>query len=487
MGVISRDIISENFVGINLKDGAEYDKAKLGTQIDKWKYFLVNNCDAKRGDKILIGLVDISVDFVALCFAAFELTLVIVIADQEPIIEIGTKNLVNPKVSCLMPIDILIWEEVIENGFDPLSKKLHYFKENCKQFQLLENFYTTEFPEDLTDVSHIKPNETDILMLTTTSGSTGTAKIVGHTHDFFYNLCKRNSNAFAGTVIHTKNMHHGSSLSVFYLPSLASDSVTTNYFLSLPSHEEPLVKKFIYQIEDLDLNHISIPYIKYLDSLFDAIDSSGAKFPNLTVSLLTYIPSYCRKYIEEGSIKQVESIFGSNETAGPVFMSKMNHDTLHDFDSRKFYAPDNFYHIELINKELNVTLPIYQKTIKTNDLFETDGENYLHIGRSDLVRINDVIVNFNFFVELCESYSNQIVLVTDAMENKIYLVIQKNSTLHRSMGVSELIEQLNNKIRSYYSTDRLEVNKYLIEDFSVFLNGIKMDRELVRGYFRNYV
>lgn len=487
MTVISRDMISDNFIGINLPDNDAYNKDQLCEKIDRWKYFLVEKCSAKKGDKILIGILTITVDFLALCFAAFELSLVIVIADQEPIREIGDQKIVNPKVSCLMPVDIIIWEKIIENGTDSVSKKFDYFKQNCKNYYLLQEFYDTEFPDDLAAISNIRPQETDILMLTTTSGSTGTAKVVEHTHEFFYKLCKRNSVAFSGNVIHCKNMHHGSSLSVFYLPSLASNSVTANYFLSLPNHEEPLVEDFIQKIKHIDLNHISIPYMKYLDSLFDALNSAGIKFPNLTVSLLTYIPSYCKKYIEQGFIKQVESIFGSNETAGPVFLSKMTRDNLLDFDSKHFYNPDDFYGIELIDKELNVTLPVYEKTIKTNDLFDRNENNYVHVGRSDLVRINDVIINFNFFVELGESYSNQILLVTDAVENKIYLVVQKNSLLHRSMEISELIKQLNNKMRTYYSTDRLEIDKYIIEDFSMFLSGIKIDRELVREYFRNYV
>lgn len=485
MGAISRDIISENFVGINLGGGAKFSKAQLGDRIDKWKYFLAHRCDAKKGDKILIGVIDISVDFLAMCFAAFELSLVIVIADENPLRSISNKTIVNPKMAELMPLDILIWQSIQtgpESDIDlrRYSNKIAFYKENAKFDINLNEFYRTDFPEDLSVISAIRPEEDDLLMLTTSSGTTGTAKIVKHTHKFFDQLCRRNSEKFAGEVVHCKNMHHGSSLTVFYLPSLMSDAVTAHYFTSCHPN---LYDAFVQQIAGIDLNHISFPYVKIFKDVMSVCETRRIKFPNLRVSLLSYVPAFGKQYIRDSYVKEIQSIFGSNETAGPLFLSTLSMDNVDEYDSKSFMKVDDFYDMQIEDDVLTVTLPVYGTKIKTNDVFTVDGEQYNHKGRSDLVRINDVTIDFGFFDSICQDYNDQIMLVTDTIENKIYLVIDK-----KYLTFSEsIVDEINTKIRMNYATDRLQIDKYIIEDFNLFLSGVKVDRELIREYFRQHV
>jgi hypothetical protein len=488
LGVISRDIISENFVGINLDGDAKFDKTKLEDRIDRWKYFLAHRCDAKRGDKILIGVIDISVDFLALCFAAFELSLVVVIADEDPLRSISDKTVVNPKVAELLPLDIVVWQPISadqESEKNPslYSNKIAYYKENAKFDINLNEYHNTVFPEDLSVISAIRPDEDDLLMLTTSSGTTGTAKVVRHTHKFFDQLCRRNSKKFAGEVVHCKNMHHGSSLTVFYLPSLMSDAVTTHYFTSC--HEDQY-DVFVRKIAGIDVNHISFPYMKIFKGVMDACEKRRIKFPNLRVSLLSYVPTFGKQYIRDSYLKEIQSIFGSNETAGPLFLSTLSIDNVDDFNSQNFLKVDDFYDMQIEDGVLNVTLPVYGTKIKTNDVFIVDGDQYMHQGRSDLVRINDVTVDFNFFNAICQDYNDQIMLVTDLVENKIYLVVDKKYPV-LSASVDSIIEHINKKIRLYYSTDRLQIDKFIIEDFNLFLSGVKIDRELIRVYFRQHV
>lgn len=496
MGVISRDIISENFVGINLDGGAKFDKAKLEDRIDKWKYFLAHRCAAKKGDKILIGVIDISVDFLALCFAAFELSLVIVIADEDPRRSIFNKTIVNPKMAELLPLDILIWQTWYADQSDSesdidmrkYSSKIVFYKENAKCDVNLDEFNNTDFPEDLSEISAIRPDEDDLLMLTTSSGTTGTAKVVKHTHKFFERLCRRNSENFAGEVVHCKNMHHGSSLTVFYLPSLMSDAVTTHYFISCHADNgnPDLYNVFVRQIAGIDLNHITFPYIKIFNGVVAACEEQKIKFPNLRVSLLSYVPAIGKQYVRDSYVKEIQSIFGSNETAGPLFLSTLSMNNIDEYDSKQFIKVDDFYDMQIEDGVLTVTMPVYDSKIKTNDVFMISDDQYTHRGRSDLVRINDVTIDFTFFDAICQDYNDQIMLVTDTTENKIYLVIdKKNSTL--SATFDSIIERINKKIRLYYSTDRLQIDKYIIEDFNLFLSGVKVDRELIREYFRQHV
>ena len=486
MSVISREIISDNFLGIDLLSGEKYDKDRLCLVIDRWKYYLINECNAKKGDKIIITD-DISVNFLALCFACFELSLVSVIAHEEPVHLLAGHKIVNPKLLNFLPMDITVLGRNMDNlnKEDPFFIKCNFFKENSVISTTTHDFREYNFPEDLGEVSKIRPDENDILMLTTSSGSTGTAKVVQHTHKFFYELCKRNSERFAGNVAHIQNLHHGSSLSVFYLPSLFSDSVTTHYFLSCSPTG---ARRFVEYTREIDLNHISFPYTLYANNFFSAMEEKNVRFPNLRVSLLSYIPKDNLKYIREEYISEIESIFGSNETAGPVFLSTVNKANLESYDSTKFYKYDEFYHIELEDNNLKVSLPVYNLAVRTNDLFDLKDGFYKHLGRSDLLRINDVVVNLNSIDVICKNLDNNILIVTDTIENKLYLLIQKNSNLDGNITeIEKLVSQINNKLFETFNSDRVVIDKYLIEDVSKFITGIKIDRELIREYFRNHV
>jgi hypothetical protein len=487
MLIISREIISENFIGVNLPERDSYNKEQLINKIDRWKYFLVNKCDAKKGDKILIGVIDISVDFLALCFAAFELSLVIVIADEDPCRSISGKTIVNPKMAQLMPLDILVWQTIFEdadsdNDYSKYSNKIAYYKQNTKIEVNIDDIRNIDFPVDLSEISAIRPDEDDLLMLTTSSGSTGTSKVVKHTHKFFERLCRRNSKQFSGGVLHYKNMHHGSSLTVFFLPSLMSDAVTTHYFTTSGVDYDD----FVNRIANIDLNHISFPYIKIFKNVMSACDRQRIKFPNLRVSLLSYVPEFAKQYIRNFFLKEIQSIFGSNETAGPLFLSTLSMDNIDRYNSRNFRKTDNFYDIQIVNDILSVTLPVYNTTITTNDVFRVENDNYYHDGRSDLVRINDIDIDFNFFDNLCVEYHDQILIVTDTIENKIYLMFDKKNPI-LSAKAENVIDHINKKIRLFYSTDRLQIDKHVIEDFNAFLSGVKIDRELIREFFRNHV
>jgi hypothetical protein len=198
------------------------------------------------------------------------------------------------------------------------------------------------------------------------------------------------------------------------------------------------------------------------------------------------VPAFGKQYIKDSYVKEIQSIFGSNETAGPLFLSTLTADNIDEYDSKSFMKVDDFYDMRIEDDVLTVALPVYGTKIKTNDVFLVDGDRYTHGGRSDLVRINDVTIDFNFFNAMCQEYNDQIMLVTDTIENKIYLAIDKKyPTL--SANVDSIVEHINKKIRLYYSTDRLQIDKYIIEDFNSFLSGVKIDRELIREYFRQHV
>jgi hypothetical protein len=82
--MITRDIISNNFKGINLRGSKEpFTKIQLIDKIDLWKYILCEQCKAIHGESILIGLQTLDLDYIAAIIASAELGLKIVIVDYN--------------------------------------------------------------------------------------------------------------------------------------------------------------------------------------------------------------------------------------------------------------------------------------------------------------------------------------------------------------------------------------------------------------------
>jgi hypothetical protein len=483
MQTLTRDFISDNYQSVDINPLAiEYttisstNKEQLVRKIDHWKYVLTETCGAKKGDRILIGLLMVDSDYLAICFASFELSLVVTIADQQPAYLAADK--VNPKVKILSPINIYIHDTL---GYSD-SKTTWFIKYCDRSFSIHDlRQVQVENRQRFDEISAIRPDPDDILMICTSSGTTNTPKLLAHTHRFFYELCKRNSLRFSGNVAHTKNLNHGSSLSVFFLPSLHSDAVTKHYLMS---HRAEILDNLVLTLKDQNINHATLSYRDLADKFFAALENNSIKYPNMRLDLLSYIPDDYTKYVKDGYVQSIESIFGCNETAGPLLLSRLDAENADTFDNTVFFKPDDFYGISFDdNGGILVDMPIYNKTVATNDKFEQLPDSYKHVGRTDVIRINDIIVDLQFLENISTKYDSNISVVIDTVENQIYLGI--NSIYDGN--IENLIREVDGVIQAHHATNLVRVDKFAILDFKDYYFGIKIDKELMREYFRQHV
>lgn len=126
------------------------------------------------------------------------------------------------KTQLLSPIHYFICEDNILPKEQPKSKFAILIK-HC-----LNTVYSTEierhqYNEDLNCEVEIDPKS--IAMRCTSSGTTGTPKIIEHSHEFLYDLCQRNSNMFYGNVVNEKCLGHGSGPATYFIPTLMSKDV----------------------------------------------------------------------------------------------------------------------------------------------------------------------------------------------------------------------------------------------------------------------
>jgi hypothetical protein len=453
--IANKNLTFYNYVKRNGElDRDQYSYDQLCNMISSYKKYFTNKFNVVPGQKILIGMPP-SIFQLAIFIMAQELGLNVCIVDYQRHDDWADENYIDPKTRLLLPIEYL----VLDGQHETVSKKQITLGKICT--------YTIDIRdiliEEIIDDDFISDENTNSIICTS-SGTTGTPKVILHTHSFISSLGKRNSVMYDGSVGFSWNLNHGSSLGTFFIPSLLSERVTEIHFFIFDDFQRVISK---YHID-----HYMIPYSHWVERVL------GQTQRNLKTKLYTLstIKSDWLPKIKNNTFIDIISIFGSNETSGPVFLNKAS---VSGFRENRYFAIDDFYKIELENdKDLSVTLPVYNKTIKTNDVFKKSGNSYYHEGRNDLYRVNGLAIDVPLYKHFIEFSAD---LVIDTAKDSLYLAVWDDK-----INVGYAVEQINIKLKEI-SKGLHSINKYKLLRYEDFLSGVKLDQEMLRDYFRNYV
>ena len=396
MTIITRHTINKNIEYVDSFDHFAYSYIDVSRKVDLFKNFLLG-IGAKRGESVLIGY-GAGINQTALFLAICELGMSVIINDYTVL---PYNKSIDTKSKVLMPIDYFF------SLSGETHRKYEYFDRICNRIITQEEI---EQYDDYKENDLILAEASDILIKCTSSGTTQTPKLIKHTHEFLFNISKRNSSMFYGNVGLMWNLNHGSSSATYFLPTLMSNDVTKVFSANSKLLE---CKETFYSLFG-DVEHIMIPYANSLEKSIDDFS-----LPNLTYYTLGSISPKMVKAVKTNRCKDIISFFGCNETSGPIFVNKASYD---DFSPEIYHAFDSYYEIENLNP-LKVKLSEYSITINTNDNFEKiDDVKFKFNGRADLIKINGFPV--------CESYNqiylpddNNYSLVYDISYNRIYLAL----------------------------------------------------------------
>lgn len=480
--MITRHLINKNikfhdvaFTANNEPSVKSYTYDDLCLLIDRYKNLLIAN-GAELNCSAVIGT-PVCITQTALFFACSELGISVSIVDHIKPLWSNKKYRplpVSTKVQILLPINYL------------LSKGKRYTNNNQKTKALMQVAIKTLIVDDhINDDSHnpkISAQNDTVILRCTTSGTTGTPKVLEHTHDFLEKLIKRNSSMFDGKIGLIANLNHGSSPATFFLPSIVSEKVTDIYHIISPAiggtklvntNDNHAVALSVLKEHGITINHLMFPYTESLEIFL----KSNQDFKDCTLYTLGVIKSEWIEKVKNRSIKDIISIFGTNETSGSIFINQASD---LDFHENTYEKLDDFYGININEKnDLEVTIPVYNKTVITGDMFTKKGGKFLHLGRSNLYRINDLEINLNSYIDVLKNHCNGDIIL-DENKNSIYMVIWDETI---DLSVVQTIDRM----MRMDSQNLHYISKYDCLKKESFMTGIKVDKQLLREYFRNMV
>ena len=473
---ISRDFVSNNFIFDDIQSRT-YNKDALVDRINFWKYTLKHEYKAVTQESILIGMQKLGLDYFAIIIAAAELSLKIVVVDYNRTDKFRDLEYNDPKTKLLAPIDIFLHDltqHTLDTNPSACAKYIFFTNHSNRTYSTVDvNPVNSEL---CATVESIRPQPTDILFRVTSSGTTDTPKVIEHTHEFIHAISLRNSKLYKGTAVHVNNLNHGASASVTLLPLLANDNVDKHLFYDCADFEIiPDLVNALTRYKD-EIGYLSFPYPFLIDKFIEVSRDRNLKWTRLDLITLSYILDSAKHAVRDGVFNSITSIFGSNETLGPLFVNTASTDHW-QIDSRYFKLYDNFYNVKLSEQgQITVTIPVYNKEVTTNDYFERNGDYFIHHGRSDMFRINGETINLNT-INTLNKQSTQTYIVIDTLNHCLYLACWEDLAPEEIQIIKADIEN---------NFEHIKVTKVAHLDKSNFYYGIKIDNELLREHFRTY-
>jgi hypothetical protein len=482
--IITREVINKNikFCDYDVKTlkSFEYDYNYLSKCIDLYKEFLLSS-GIEPQKTVIIGE-RLGVWQTACLFACYELGLCVAVFDVFADFKVSTINYSN-QLKLFQGIDYLLisYEEL------PLDRDLNY-KHFCAKQESKKTLVRYFDHDDLNQSSSnniILSKENYILTKSLTSGTTGTPRCVHHTHSFLFLLMCRNSNQFYGKYLNTKGLNHGSSIFCYFMPAIISKHVTNFYLLKyFPSYITKEKNEYEIQINNLlkfcefvgNIDHVATLTSIDLETLLK-LDNPPI-FTKTNFHVLSYIKcEWVENFYKKNLVKDIISNFGSNETTGPLFLNKSSYE---NFSETSYKLVDNFFPITVKNDKLEVFIKTYNKIVEVNDKFTIKNNQFIHCGRSDILRINDLQIDIAKYTELTNKYFSAN-LIFDNVKSEIYLAVWDQYDLK---NLKPKVLELNEKIISL-SVGKHRITKYSCLNQIDFFGSIKIDMQSLKDYFRS--
>ena len=363
--ILGRDILRDDLEWVT-DINRTHDKAYLVRQVNRIKNKLIKS-GVQKGDKITISLLQVDDLHVASIIACAELGLVLFLLDSPATEE----SLPYTKVALHGPTQWYI--SIGDSGrmaYGGLHGKLldRYCGQQIDILDMDMNVMTDTQPSWWT------VEDTDPLLLSSTSGTTKPSRPIMFSHKEVMEISKRNINVFGfdetSSVCHSRNLHHASAMLTSLVPSL----MVAKYHITFALGE--MDADYLHPAQFLTLvtrnpSHIMIPNKKTLELFLQMFNEPFTRTLNINMCGFTIDQEFvdlARKY----NVK-FHSHYGSIDTAIPLLINFVDKDSVVKQDGLGVLA-DDFYQFD--GKEVRCELWDEPRYIE-DTLYMIDGHFFI--------------------------------------------------------------------------------------------------------------
>jgi hypothetical protein len=448
--IINTDI---SYNGIN--------RSELGQLINRWKFLLVTR-GASIGDKLALSILSVSVNHIALIFAAAELGMQLLVIDSPVAITTVSKT----KMALFGPADFTVECERLK------SSELHNLMVRKYSKVVISE---SEIERVYNPFTEIWASAELPFLIASTSGTTSDSKPVIFTQNEVLQISRRNIDVFKfykhSRVGHSRNMHHASSLLTDILPSIMASDFHLELYHAHKEFAETVAPVLKAQCIDRILvkNHWNLK--EFLSALGEhnpttiLINISGFTVPEYFINL-------CEKYNVE-----FLSHFGSVDTGIPILV---NHVTAKSeyIENNLGDTVDDFYKIQVQDDQVLVTCDkLWGPEIrKLQDRLTYTERGWLHQGRAKIDQ---------FCHDISQLITGDYTVIQDGA-NRYLAAWEAIPNIEKAFGYFDVIGYLDKELftlETKINMDQLRAHFRSIHCTDVKMYSVKLEFSLERNPF----
>lgn len=433
---ITRDLIAEGLT----YDG--YTRDEIIDRINSWKN-LLRSRGAKRGDLIALAILEVNINHISAIFAIAELGMKLLLIDKP----VTQETLHMTKMAAFGPTDFTLVCQMAMSMPEDLHYQMidRYSKQVIREEEILTWNDSSE--------SEILCQDDDQFLCASTSGTTKNSRPVYFTHKEIVAISRRNISIFKfrpeSCVLHTRNMHHASSLLTFLLPAIMiSREHHYAYMFWSPDYMLDVCQKHIIPLGvDTILCANMFDLVKMSTSLRESRKLDKKLLINVSGFTVT------QSLVDMAKEFEVEfmSHYGSIDTGIPLLVNHVTADT--QFEKNCLgVQPDDFYKMEIINGLTHITCELWDNPRTISDNLETRNAKWYYGGRKDKDPIEEFISSITEDYNLISVSGNRYLVLWDDTDKQhfanvdltdiLYLEKQK-FTVDTKVNMDQLREYIN--------------------------------------------
>lgn len=458
--IISRHILNKDLV----YDSLGY--SELCDMVDYWKVLLWEKYEVRPGHGVAVVVSLTNAYYVSLVLACLELGVSLAVTDK-PI----HNNLIGVRQRLYGPMQLSLFDEA---NWDPSQIECanQYFK-YVDQISVFDNYQIQDHSLWDTIAKTIFAKPDNIAITTTTSGTSSKPTVVKHTHEWILDSATRATKilnfAKDETVLHTRQLSHGSILDLFLLPSLmVSDRhVVFNY-------NKHTIGYFVKFVIENNVNKFII-----FSSVAEILDQLPVLTHKLNIISSARPPKNLVSIVKHKNIHSFTTSYGSSESGNNILVTSVTPDTdSSTFDPYNYGTLlDDHYALTVYPNCVEVEVKKFNKKFKLNDKMTVKDGNYYFYSRTDKYRINDVFITESDITRVTTAVTAQKHdIVIDVEHDCIYLAFYEDFE-------DSVVDQINLALADQIHKNTF-ISKTLKLDYDVVAPAYKPLKDVIRNYAR---